>query len=47
MLVSIKVLIIYSNYIDGGLVPMALALEEMGFTRFNENSLFFEPNIHN
>lgn len=25
--------LIYSQYIDGGLVPMALALEEMGFTR--------------
>ncbi len=27
-------IIIYSFYIDGGVVPMALALEEMGFTRY-------------
>jgi len=27
-------------YIDGGLVPTALALEEMGFTRFGQYSLF-------
>ncbi len=27
-------IIIYSHYIDGGVVPMALALEEMGFTRY-------------
>lgn len=28
------IIMIYSQYIDGGAVPMALALEEMGFTRF-------------
>ena len=28
------IILIYSQYIDGGLVPVALALEEMGFTRF-------------
>lgn len=38
--VSDGIIIIYSNYIDGGLVPVALALEEMGFTRFKSNSLF-------
>jgi hypothetical protein len=27
------VILIYSQYIDAGLIPMALALEEMGFTR--------------
>jgi len=31
---STGIVIIYSQYIDGGLVPMALALEEMGFARF-------------
>jgi len=31
------VILIYSQYIDGGLVPMALALEEMGFTRYGDN----------
>ena len=28
------IVIVYSHYIDGGVVPMALALEEMGFTRY-------------
>ena len=36
--VSEGVILIYSQYIDGGLIPVALALEEMGFTRFGENS---------
>ena len=27
------IILIYTQYIDGGIVPMALALEEMGFTR--------------
>ena len=31
------VILIYSQYIDGGLIPMALALEEMGFVRYGEN----------
>jgi superfamily II DNA or RNA helicase len=31
------VILIYSQYIDSGLIPMALALEEMGFTRYGEN----------
>jgi superfamily II DNA or RNA helicase len=31
------VVLIYSQYIDSGLIPMALALEEMGFTRYGEN----------
>jgi len=35
--------LIYSNYIDGGCVPIALALEEMGIYRYNtEKSLFKE-----
>jgi hypothetical protein len=28
------IVLIYSQYIDGGVVPMALALEEMGFQRY-------------
>lgn len=32
------IILIYSQYIDGGLIPMALALEEMGFTRYGENT---------
>ena len=35
--VSEGVILIYSQYIDAGLIPMALALEEMGFTRYGEN----------
>ena len=27
------IVLIYSQFIDGGIVPMALALEEMGFAR--------------
>jgi len=30
---SIGVVLVYSQYIDGGIVPLALALEETGFTR--------------
>lgn len=32
------IILIYSEYIDGGCVPMALALEEMGFRRYKGNS---------
>jgi hypothetical protein len=35
--VSEGIILIYSQYIDGGLIPVALALEEMGFTRYGEN----------
>jgi hypothetical protein len=35
--VSKGIILIYSQYIDSGLIPMALALEEMGFTRYGEN----------
>ena len=37
---STGIVFIYSQYIDGGAVPMALALEEMGITRYGSNSLF-------
>jgi hypothetical protein len=41
---STGVILIYSNYLDGGLVPMALALEEMGMRRFGDGkSLFATP----
>uniref|UniRef100_A0A6C0F3N8 Helicase ATP-binding domain-containing protein n=1 Tax=viral metagenome TaxID=1070528 RepID=A0A6C0F3N8_9ZZZZ len=41
------IILIYSQYIDGGLIPMALALEEMGFTRYGEKSksLFKAPPV--
>lgn len=33
------IVLIYSQYIDGGCVPIALALEEIGITRYNNKSL--------
>ena len=35
--ISEGIILIYSQYIDSGLIPMALALEEMGFTRYGQN----------
>jgi hypothetical protein len=45
--VSEGIILIYSQYIDGGLIPVALALEEIGFTRYGENvkSLFKTPPV--
>jgi len=43
------IILIYSQYIDGGVVPMALALEEMGFAKYSSGgqqankSLFRRP----
>lgn len=37
---STGIILIYSQYIDSGLIPMALALEEMGFGRYNGKNLF-------
>ena len=34
--------IVYSNYIAGGCIPIALALEELGYSRYKENNLFNE-----
>ena len=36
--VSEGIILIYSSYIDAGVIPMALALEEMGFTRYGEKA---------
>ena len=40
--------IVYSQYIDGGVVPIALALEELGFTRYGSAAstkpLFFRTS---
>ena len=33
--ISEGIILIYSAYIDSGILPMALALEEMGFTRYS------------
>ena len=35
ILTSIGTIMIYSEFIDGGLLPMALALEELGFKNYN------------
>jgi len=32
------IILIYSQYIDGGLIPVALALEEMGFSRYGDGA---------
>ena len=39
------IILIYSYYIDSGLIPIALALEELGFTRYGDKvpSLFKDP----
>jgi len=40
------IILIYSAYIDGGLIPTALALEEMGFSRYGDKkSLFKTPPV--
>ena len=38
-LVSEGIILIYSQYIDSGLIPVALALEEMGFTRYGQSGI--------
>ena len=35
---STGIVLIYSRYLEGGLLPMALALEEMGFSRYSYSS---------
>ena len=37
-------IIIYSQFIDGGLVPMALALESFGFRRYGDNKSLFKTH---
>ena len=42
------VILVYSGYLDGGVVPVALALEEMGITRYSSvKSLFKTPPVQN
>tara|TARA_B100001059_G_scaffold131983_1_gene132156 strand:- start:8675 stop:12505 length:3831 start_codon:yes stop_codon:yes gene_type:complete len=36
------IVLVYSQFIDGGCIPIALALEEMGFKRFGSQSSFFK-----
>ena len=40
---STGIVLIYSQYIDGGIIPMALALEEMGITRYSSTAAFNKP----
>jgi superfamily II DNA or RNA helicase len=37
------IILIHSQFIDSGLIPIALTLEEMGFTRYNHKNLFASP----
>ena len=43
------IVLIYSQYIDGGIIPISLALEELGFSRYgtdtNTKSLFEVPPV--
>ena len=42
-ILSEGIILIYSQYIDSGLIPIALALEEMGFKKSDNHSLFETP----
>ena len=46
-MISDGIILIYSQYIDAGLVPMALALEEAGFSRHGKSKSLFKttPNV--
>lgn len=46
ILKSKGIIMVYSQYIDGGVVPLALALEELGFTRYGSSS-FTKPLFSN
>jgi hypothetical protein len=43
IMVATGIVLVYSQYIDGGLIPMALSLEELGFRHFN--GPLFDPPI--
>lgn len=40
---STGIILVFSEYIDGGLIPVALALESLGFTKHGTQSLFKTP----
>ena len=40
---SVGVVLVYCQYIDGGVIPLALALESQGFARADQPSLFATP----
>tara|TARA_B100001093_G_scaffold477660_1_gene505167 strand:- start:15520 stop:19197 length:3678 start_codon:yes stop_codon:yes gene_type:complete len=39
------IILVYSNYLDSGLVPLALALEEFGMTRHGDVPSLFKPGV--
>jgi hypothetical protein len=44
ILKSKGIVMIYSQFIDGGCIPLALALEEIGFQRYGDNKSLFKNN---
>ena len=38
------IILVYSQYIEGGLIPLALALEEIGFSRYGESKSLFKDD---
>ena len=38
------IVLVYSQYLDSGLVPIALCLEELGMKRLKHNNLMKEPH---
>ena len=44
ILKSKGVVMIYSQFIDGGCIPLALALEEIGIQRYGDNKSLFKNN---
>ena len=50
ILKSTGIVLVFSQYIDSGIIPLALALEELGFIRAGENKSLFKnkptPNIN-
>ena len=45
VLKSDGIILIYSQYLDGGLVPVALALEELGFKKYGTKSLLKSASV--
>ena len=42
---SIGIVIIYSRFVEGGILPLALILEHMGYNREGENNILYKPKI--
>ena len=38
------IILIYSKYIYSGILPIALALEHLGYNKYNNNNLLVKPN---